>query len=256
MTDSRSARIDELYPVALAEGEGVGTAYEYVAKARFLRPVTAHLHRGSRALVAGLPERYGTSLDFVLLANEAGASVLVVDERQDALDRARRAVDSIQRDGRLAELAVAYRRLQSLDDLGVVGPHDVVLSCEVLQRVDPLRRGAFAATLRALAPAGAVFVPNGDNASHVTISGLTGISLDELRALVGGGQGGRVAYVDMPPFPPGITRSPDQRARAATGTAERIAMRGLDLFCAAERFVPAALKRRLAHIACVSWAPV
>jgi hypothetical protein len=247
-------RIEELYPVALAEGEGVGTAYEYVAKARLLRPVAARLRPGSRVLVAGLPERYGTSLDFLLLAGSSEASVLVVDERQEALDRARRALESAQRTGRLAGLEATFRHLESLDDCAAAGPHDAVLSCEVIQRVADERRAAFATTLRELAPTGALFAPNGDNPSHVKISGLTGISRATLRSLFGG-PSVRVEYVDMPPFPPGITRSPDQRAKAATGTAERIAMRGLDVFCAAERFVPRAVKRRLAHIVGVSWGP-
>jgi hypothetical protein len=245
--------IAALYPYALGEGEGVGTAYEYVAKARFMRRVTARLHPAARLIVAGLPERYGTSLDFAILAHEAGAPLLVVDERDEALARARGAIESMQRQGRLVGLRVTYRRLGSLASYGDLEPHDVVLSCEVLQRVRASERPAFAATLRAMAPVGAVFVPNGDNQSHAKISGLAGVSLAELRTLFGG-PGPRFAYVDMPPFPPGIKRSQAQRARAATGTAEAIAMRVLDLCCAAERLVPAAIKRHVAHIACVSWA--
>jgi hypothetical protein len=244
--------IAELYPYALAEGEGVGTAYEYVAKARFVRPLTERLRGGARLLIAGLPERYGTSLDFAILAHAAGAPVLVVDERDAALERSRAAVEAVQREGRLVGLRATYRRVASLASYGEVEPHDVVLSCEVLQRVPAAQRASFAATLRGLGPVGAVFVPNGDNASHVKISGLSGLTMAELRALFDG-PGHRLDYVDMPPFPPGITRSPDQRARAATGRAEAMAMRGLDLYCAAERFVPPALKRHVAHIVCASW---
>lgn len=241
-----------LYPYALAEGEGVGTAYEYVAKARFVRSITAGLHRGSRVLVAGLPERYGTSLDFALLAHAAGAELRVLDDRDEALARARAAVEALQRDGRLEGLRATYERVASLERLAEAGRHDVVLSCEVLQRVPAAERPAFARTLRALGPAGAVFVPNGDNASHVAISGLTGVALDELRALFDG-PGARFAYVDMPPFPPGIKRSAAQRARASSGAAEALAMRVLDAYCAAERLVPALVKRRVAHIVCVAW---
>jgi hypothetical protein len=59
--------------------------------------------------------------------------------------------------------------------------------------------------------------------------------------------------VDMPPFPPGISRSPEQRARASTGFAESVAMGLLDAYCAGERLVPPALKRRVAHIVCAIW---
>ncbi|HEY5240189.1 MAG TPA: hypothetical protein VIJ22_01935 [Polyangiaceae bacterium] len=246
---TRLGSIDELYPYALAEGEGVGTAYEYVAKARFFH---ARLRRGARVLVAGLPERYGTSLDFAILAHRAGAELLVVDERAEAIERARRAIAAMQADGRLAGLEPIYRRIASLDALVDVEPCDAVLSCEVLQRVPSTSRRALAATLRSRAPVGAVFVPNGDNESHVRISGLDGLSRRELESLFDG-QACRFGYVDMPPFPPGIARTAEQRTKAATGVAEALGMRALDVFCAAEPFVPTLLKRHLAHIVCVAW---
>jgi hypothetical protein len=244
--------IGELYPYALAEGEGVGTAYEYAAKARFVAPVVRRLRRGARLLVAGLPERYGASLDFAIVAHEADSELVVVDEREEAIERSRRAIEAVQREGRLAGLRVAYRRVESFARYGDVEPHDAVLSCEVLQRVPAAERPGFAAALQRLARLGAVFVPNGDNRSHVTISGLDGVPLRELRSMFAA-PGRRFAYVDMPPFPPGITRSAEQRTRAASGRVEALAMRGLDAYCAAERFIPAPLKRRAAHIVCVSW---
>jgi hypothetical protein len=244
--------IRELYPYAFAEGEGVGTAYEYVAKARFVRDLRRGLRPGARLLVAGLPERYGTSLDFAILAHSADAELVVLDERAEALDRARAAVETVQRDGRLVGLRATYRRLASLDALGEEGHFDAVLTCEVLQRVPAPGRPTFAKTLQALASRGALFVPNGDNPSHVEISGLSGVTRRELEGLFAG-SGHRFAYVDMPPFPPGITRSATQRARAATGFMEAAAMEVLDAYCAAERFVPDAVKRRVAHIVCVAW---
>jgi hypothetical protein len=241
--------IGALYPYALAEGEGVGTAYEYVAKARFLR---ARLGRGARVLVAGLPERYGTSLDFAILAHRAGARMLVVDDRQDAIDRARRAIAAMQAEGRLLGLEPTYRCLPTLDALADVEPHDIVLSCEVLQRVPRAARAAFASALLSRAPIGGVFVPNGDNESHVKISGLSGLSRLELKSLFAG-QKCRFAYVDMPPFPPGIARTAEQRTQAASGRVEALAMRALDVFCAAEPWVPPLVKRHLAHIVCIAW---
>jgi len=238
-----------LYPYALAEGEGVGTAYEYVAKARFFQ---AGLRRGARVLVAGLPERYGTSLDFAILAHRAGAEMLVVDDRAEAIERARKAMDVMHGDGHLRGFEPTYRLLPTLDALADVEPHDAVLSCEVLQRVPAASRPRFASTLRSRAPVGAVFVPNGDNESHVKISGLEGLSRREMESLFAG-QGCRSGYVDMPPFPPGIARTAEQRSKAATGTAEALAMRALDVFCAAEPWVPSILKRHLAHIVCVAW---
>ena len=246
---SRLGSIGELYPYALAEGEGVGTAYEYVAKARFFR---ARLPRGARILVAGLPERYGTSLDFAILAHRASATLLVVDERAEAIERARRAIEVVQADGRLVGLQVTCRHVASLDVLADIERHDAVLSCEVLQRLPRASRSSFAKTLRSRASVGAVFAPNGDNASHVKISGLAGLSRREMETLFEG-KGCRFGYVDMPPFPPGIARTAHQRTKAATGRAEGLAMRGLDVFCAVEPFVPSVVKRHLAHIVGAAW---
>ncbi|MGA3122981.1 MAG: methyltransferase domain-containing protein [Polyangiaceae bacterium] len=244
--------IKTLYPVALAEGEGVGTAYEYAAKARIVAPLVAALRAlggKPRILVAGLPEKYGTSLDFAVLADRIGAEITVVDDRPGAIDRARRSVEVVRRSGRLLGLRVTFE----VADLAGLGSHagvDAVLSSEVLQRVAPAARWAFTAALRSLAPLGAVFVPNSENASHLAISGLAGMSLAEMRHGFGGA---RVEYVDMPPFPPGIARNDQQREKASTGTTEAVAMAGLDVYCAAERFVPNWLKRHFAHIVCAAW---
>ena len=73
MTRIQKRSIKSLYPLALAEGEGVGTAYEYFAKrlhlARWLKGTKPPQH----ILIAGLPEKYGASLDFMLLASEVEA---------------------------------------------------------------------------------------------------------------------------------------------------------------------------------------
>ncbi len=244
--------IRALYPYALAEGEGVGTAYEYVAKARFMRPIVERLSRRGgtrRILVAGLPEKYGTSLDFAILADGLDAELEIADERERALDRSKSAIDAARRGGKLGGLRVRFRRCGSIDEV-TRGEHDAVLSCEVLQRVAPERREVFANALRAAAPLGAVFVPNSENASHLKISGLDGLTLADLRDLF---RGARFAYVDMPPFPPGIARSAEQRERASTGLAEALAMRALDAYCAAEPGVPNAIKRRVSHIVCALW---
>src|SRR5579884_82009 len=247
--------IRSLYAYALAEGEGVGTAYEYAAKAAFVQPLITALRRKAasgapRVLIAGVPEKYGTSLDFALLAARCSARLFIADDRPPALERARKAIESVRSQAALQGLEATYRTLPSLDAIADLEEHDLLLSCEVLQRVPEAGRGRFAAVMRGRAPLGAVFVPNAENSAHLRISGLGGLTMPELRALFAGA---RCGYVDMPPFPPGISRTPDQRARASTGFAEAVAMRLLDAYCAAEHLVPPLLKRRVAHIVCAIW---
>ncbi len=242
--------IKSLYPYALAEGEGVGTAYEYFVKRRLMRGLLERTPLGGTVLVAGLPEKYGTSFDFVLAALERNARVLVVDERSTAIDRARGALEHLLRSEKPP--AIEYRVLSRVTDVETLPEHDLVLSCEVLQRLTAAERGVYARAIRACAPRGIVFVPNGENESHTKISGLAGLTKSELVEAMGH-DGVNAGFTDMPPFPPGITRSADQRTRASTGLAETVAMWGLQAYALAEPHAPNALKRRVAHIVYATW---
>ncbi len=244
--------IRSLYPLALAEGEGVGTAYEYFAK----RLVLARWMKGSprprRLLVAGLPEKYGASLDFLQLVQDLeGATVVVADDRPAALDKLRRSLLAAQGAGELAGVQPRYCPVASLARLEEVGGEfDTCLGSEVLQRLGEEDRRLHLARLAALAPALALFVPNGENPDHTGLSGLTGLTLAELRGLVEPAASAPAAsgFVDMPPFPPGLTRTASQRTQAASGRIERLAMWGLGYYARMERYWPAAFRRRHAHI--------
>jgi nucleoside-diphosphate-sugar epimerase len=244
-TNHMRPSIKELYGYAFAEGEGVGTAYEYYVKRRVMRSVLESAVEGARILVAGLPEKYGTSLDFILAAAERRAKVLVVDERPEAIRRARGAAE------KLGLGAPEYRLLASMEEISLLPTQDVALSCEVVQRLAPAARSRYTRALLNLASHGVIFVPNSENRSHLEISGLAGLDRRTLAELVPGAID--VGYTDLPPFPPGISRSEEQRARASSGRIEATAMWGLQLYSAGEPWLPAALKRRVAHIVYAKW---
>lgn len=244
--------IKSLYALALAEDEGVGTAYEYYAKRLVLGPWLQQMERPQRILVAGLPEKYGASLDFLQLAAELGAVVTVVDERPQAIARIQRALAAAQAQGWLVHLEPACRVVDSLVD--IVEEFDLCLSSEVLQRLADSTRDAYIGRLQELAPAVALFTPNAGNPAHTNLSGLTGLDLDELEALAecrGAGDSHRLArsgYLDMPPFPPGIVRDEEQRARASSGRLEAMAMWALAYYARLEKFLPASIRQRYSHI--------
>ncbi len=246
----RSVR--SLYPLALAEGEGIGTAYEYFAKRLVLARWLARLPRPERLLIAGLPEKYGSSLDFFLLAQEMGvASVLVIDDRPSAIEKIRQSLAAAQASGELARVQPQYVLVTDLSRLNEVSDgFDLCLGSEVLQRLGTLSRQNYVARLAQLASALALFAPNADDPNHTTLSGLSGLRLTELQALVEPGLPVHTGYVDMPPFPPGMTRSAEKRNRAAHSRLEGLAMWGLGYYARLETYFPSEWRRRHSHIVC------
>lgn len=246
--------INALYTLALAEGEGVGTAYEYYVKRRLLSAWLARGKRPQRILIAGLPEKYGASLDFLQLTADFQATATVIDERPAALEKLQASLAAAQAQGWLSGVAPRYRLVDGLAAPGTIeGTFDLALSSEVLSRITAVSRSPYYRHLQKRSRAVALFAPNAANAAHTSLSGLSGLHLREMRALVSGavketpGES-RFGYADMPPFPPGIVRSEAQRAQASSGKPEALAMWGLGFYARLEKFFPLALRRRHAHI--------
>ena len=246
--------VRDLYPLALAEGEGMGTAYEYYVKRVALGKLLLRMEPPRSVLIAGLPEKYGASLDFVLLATELGAQLTVVDDRQHAVERLRQGLHTLARMAGAPRLSPpAVTLLAGFDSLETIQSRfDLALSSEVLQRLGPEARASYIAWLRQSARALALFCPNADNEAHNSRSGLAGLRLEEMRAMLVAGEEqegrGAVGYIDMPPFPPGITRSAEQREDATSGRFEAFVMWGLGRYARLEKFIPAAVRRRQSHI--------
>jgi len=251
--------IKTLYPFALAEGEGVGTAYEYFTKRLLLSRWLKRQERPQRIFVAGLPEKYGTSLDFLLLASEMEASITLADDRPEALAKAEDALSQAQNDGLLNNLEPEYCLVDSADLLAEVeGRFDLALSSETLQRIAKGDRKQYICRLLQLSRQVAIFTPNNDNPAHTNLSGLAGLRLDELEAVVEQALllairheprvSPQTGYIDMPPFPPGITRTDDQREHATSGKGEAIAMWGLGYYAHLEGWLPLSLRRSKSHI--------
>lgn len=256
---SEKYSIKSLYPLALAEGEGVGTAYEYYAKRRQLARWLQREKDIQRILIAGLPEKYGASLDFMLLASEYGASLTIVDNRQLALDKAAEALRKSQANGFLRNLQPEYIQIDHMGSLGSVdGFYDLALSSETIQRLTKKERVHFMLGLLRLTPLVTIFTPNDENPAHTSQSGLSGVRLAELEDDIGQAldllQNAstrafmQTGYIDLPPFPPGITRTDEQRQHATSGKGEAIAMWGLGYYARLEPMIPLRWRRKYAHI--------
>ena len=249
MTDTQT--IKQLYALALAEGEGVGTAYEYYAKRLVLLPWLAKGKRPASMLIAGLPEKYGVSLDFMLLGAELECRITVVDDRSFALAKLDRALEYLNRNHYLTALNLQIFQTGDLSSLAELKANfDLAVSSEVLQRLTAEKQGSYVSRLQEVSSALALFSPNGDNESHVGISGLNGLKLEEFDNLIRQNIGDEtiIGFIDMPPFPPGITRSEAQREEATTGRVEALAMWGLGIYAHMERYLPKSVRRKWAHI--------
>ena len=247
----KTQTIKQLYTLALAEGEGAGTAYEYYAKRMVLLPWLARGKRPHSLLVAGLPEKYGSSLDLLLLGAEYNSRVTVVDDRSDALDQLSQALAHLASANYFPPLhpqLIQTGDISSLRELG--GRFDLAVSSEVLQRLTPEQRLLYTARLQDLAPRLALFSPNAGNESHVGLSGLDGLRSEELGELFDQNTKFETitGYLDIPPFPPGITRSEAQREEASTGQLEAFAMWGLGIYARFEKYLPQAARQKWAHI--------
>jgi hypothetical protein len=250
MTTIATPTIKTLYPLALAEGEGVGTAYEYFAKRLVLRRWLAQESSLPRhILMAGLPQKYGSSLDFFLLAHELGAQLTIAETDPALIAKAERALKVIQQKGKWRTLRPRWQLLDSWSDLADQ-QFEVAFCSEVLQRLQEAERPLYVQAIQQVVGRWALFCPNADNAAHLNLSGLGGVGLAEVQALF---PQCPANYIDMPPFPPGITRTDNQREQATSGTSEAIAMWGLGYYARVEKWLPTAVRRRYAHIVYALW---
>jgi hypothetical protein len=247
----QSVSIKSLYVLALAEEEGVGTAYEYFAKRLVLGRWLQSQPKPQSLLIAGLPEKYGSSLDFLQIAQELQTAVTIIDERPFALEKVQKALAAAQKEGWLTAVTPTLTSVRKMGELEEVNDSfDLCISSEVVQRLAKNEREGYVARLTELSSAIALFMPNNDNSAHTDISGLSGLRLDELQALLQTRKlaNSQTGYIDMPPFPPGITRSDEQREQATSGKAEALAMWGLGFYARLEHVLPTAVRQKKSHI--------
>jgi len=247
--------IKSLYAINLAEGEGLGTAYEYYAKLRKLKKFINSIEKPKKILIAGLPEKYGLSMDFFLLGQILQAETVVIDDRVDALERARKTLWTLKSKMIFNDTEILLLKANKLaefnKDRPIEGKFDLALSSEVLQRLDGAQ-GTYISNLIKASKNFALFVPNKGNESHADLSGLKGIYLWELLKRCQEGHS-RVSiydfgYVDIPPFPPGIRRPQAKREQAAESRFETFLMKGLEIFNLCEDMLPKFIKEKKAHM--------
>ena len=252
---SNSFSVVDLYPIALLEGQGMGTAYEYSAKLKLLQRVVAATRPPQRLLIGGLPEDYGMDLDFVLLAARYGCQTVVADDRMPLLESFSRALKSPPLAGLADPDRFEVHHLETLarptrsDD----APFDLWVTTSAIQRLNNGELAKYLTQVREKSRHAVLLVPNKANKEHLSISGMDGFFLPDLVATCrrAGLTVCEASYLDVAPFPPGLQRSAEAKEKAVDSSVERFAMRGLEWWVRGERFLPHFIKRRFGHIAYV-----
>jgi hypothetical protein len=250
---STNTSVAGLYPVALLEGEGMGTAYEYAVKLVVLQRVAGMCGTLERVLVGGLPEKYGYDLGTTLFAAGHDSAITVVDHRPEVLDAFGKLI------GHLAEIAqvvsperIEVRRVGSLAVPVEEGDpaYDLWVSTSAMQCLDECGLASYLEQVGTYARYAVLFCPNKDNDAHLTISGLDGLRLSHLIQVCSEAdlEVLEAGYLDLPPFPPGIQRSEEAKARASSSPTERLAMDVLQGWGRLERYLPRGLKHRYSHL--------
>jgi len=208
--------------------------------------------RAPRSIVAmGLPEKHGYDLDFVLLAHELGASLLICEDRVEVLAALHETLAQLPDPGLAAQVETAH--VHSLTDWSALGSRrwDWAVNTASVQRLPDPDIVTYLRAATQVARYAFLFVPNSGNRAHLTLSGLRGLELDQLLTLCALLSKGRViasGYCDIPPFPPGLQRSEQAKKCAMHNPIETWAMKALEVWCRAETLMPRFAQRRLAHL--------
>jgi hypothetical protein len=215
--------IKDFYPFAIAQGEGLGTAYEYYVKAKILKKLDDCAKRIETVLIYGLPEKYGFSLDFVLFCTSKKYNVDLIESRSQ----------------KVSELMQIIEKLNShYSKLNLVKPnimkkiskkYDLILSCEHIQSLPVGKRKVVLREIDANSKSFAIFAPNLKNKLHNSISGLKGVSFFG------------AYYLDMPPFPPGVKKKTGQFRSP-------LIFWILQIYANLEMYFPLTIQKRYAHI--------
>ena len=248
----------------------MGTAYEYYSKLRVMARIFAQTGAPRSILVLGLPEKHGYDLDLVLLAHRL--RLVVCEDRREVLDGFRHALERLPAEPDAASgSGVETIEVNSLTDCLDERRFDWIISTASVQRLPNEQIVAYLRNARQMADYILLFIPNGGNRAHLTLSGLRGLDLDETLALCQqaglAGSGPRTGsglrtgsgprrppsllaagYCDIPPFPPGLQRSTKAKERAMRSPVEALAMWCLQWWCRGESWMPRALQKRLAHL--------
>ena len=239
------------YKLALAEGEGLGTAYEYVVKQRIIKKAINKLGFPKNVLIAGLPEKYGFSLDFIYFFDAIGARLVIVDEREKKLDEFNNILYWLKSQELFVNCKLSTLRLDIINLHNLNKVFDFAISCEVIQRLNKTDRIIYLKNLYSLAKNLILFAPNAKNVAHAKISKLNTLYLNEIVNLCSKVNYMPVdyGYIDTPPFPPGLKWSNSRsKKRKVNSIILKVLFKFLNTWAIMEKYIPKIILKNRSHM--------
>jgi hypothetical protein len=237
----------KLYEVALLEGEGLGTAYEYYMKRMLLNRLFFKFGIPRTICVFGVPEKYGSSMDFCLLAGDVKAdSVTIYDEREQAVKKCRIAAEKVKERGIISDLVLEFSQKEGMELKGK--QFDFITNCDVFQRFEEEKALSMINDAASNSSYSLFFLPNGYNVNHVASPDRKAIDpvlfVEKVKKSVEVLEWG---YVDMPPFPSGSRISEQKRSAVKSGIFSFGVFLVLKLWAVFEAMLPFFIKKKFAH---------
>jgi hypothetical protein len=241
--------INYLYELAIAEGEGFGTAYEYFVKINLLNNLLSG-REIRNILTAGLPEKYGFGLDALLFAQLRKSSLSVVDERREVLDKFIQLQSVLCAKNILSIDKIEISHIGDLGDLKLSRHFDIAISCAVVQRIKKEARRNYVNQLFDSSDSAIIYAPNNSNNAHLKITGLSSISKAEALLWCTNLKDHiihrEIGFIDTPPFPPGIKSIAALKKRNVWLT--KLICTGLAAWHYLDYALPGFFKRWFSHI--------
>ena len=246
-----SFSLKDLYKVAILEGEGLGTAYEYFVKQRILNNFALEKYGSpSSILIYGLPEKYGTSMDFVLFSHVHNCSISLCEDRPLALKKFKDSLKKLMNLYSIKENFVKIFLVKSLakcekDDLRHPAGYDLVVNSDVLQRFSLQGQLSIVECIMRLGKRALLFIPNGENINHQKLPDWKGVFPNELIRNIK--YNFKFRFIDMPPFPSGYKLEGQKKDLLSKKFILFFSSKILELWSTAEGILPDSFRRKFSH---------
>lgn len=250
-TDKKN--IDLFYALALKEGQGLGTAYEYLVKSHLIGGFFEKIPNPKEILIAGLPEKYGYGLDLLLYADSYGCNIDIIDERDEAVENLNYILEDLKGSRVITADNIRIKKVKCYEEAEFDKYYDLGFSSAVLQRFNEGSRLNYLEILKKKVKYLVLFVPNKGNKSHQRLTCLNSFYIDDLVRYTKRPDTDRLildsGVIDLPPFPPGIKASAKAGKLMKNRAMMRILGRFLSAWAGIEPLFPKAIKNKFAHIA-------